>query len=156
MITVLILVLPSCISEYPSDGALLRRFERNEALLNDLVTQVQARPDIDILRRNVVFYEDGRREAPGEEADLRKMMRRLNLEVIAARGSGETSVYLELAPNPWSLTFDLVNATKGYAYLLNPPSPTRLVDNLQEVGNVHATHYKPIKSNWYLFLTIRD
>ena len=80
------------------------------------------------------------------------MMKRLNLEAVTAL-DGETAIYLELVSRPWPLTFGFVNADKGYAYLVMPPHPNFVVNELDEE---FGTQYKLIKANWYLFMTVRD
>lgn len=137
---------------------MIRRFEQHEATFQELVNKIEARPDIDFLLRNVVFYEDGSRVEPGNEAELRTLMRQLNLYAISAPGPSEWGIYMELRGN--NLGLSRAGRHKGYAYLTTLPAPNWIVEDLDEIGYSglfgSLDVYKPIKGNWHLYLEIRD
>ena len=152
-------VLFSGRSTYPSDEALIRRFERNEAMFSELVSQLQARPDIAYLGYNVAFYDGrGRVTEPGEEKELRALMGRLRLMSVNPDDDDGPDVYMEITPSGGSLGSS--NKTKGYARLSTPPIPVRTVGNLDAIGQVGAVadlyFYRHMKGNWYLYLKIQS
>ena len=135
-----------------------RRFEKNEATFNELISQLRSRPDIDYLGRNVVYYEDGRRaDGPEAESNFRALMKRLNLDTIWARGGSEANIYLELVRKNYIWVSP--DGYKGYTYMFTPPHPDRTakdLDALNHVGYGSLTHYKHLKGNWYLYIEFRD
>ena len=137
---------------YPSDAAMIRHFERNEATFDELLERMRLRPDITHLRRGVVFSRtDGHVTELGAEGELKALMRRLNLNAVS---NGERSVYMEFVEN--SLAFDFADEYKGYAYLITPPNPNRLVEDLDALGHIGTASYvyffRHLKGNWYLYL----
>ncbi len=134
----LLFLLSGCMSPYPSDETLIKRFEKNEGMFNDILNQLQARPDIGYLQRDVAFYSGRSRVTePGEEKELRGLMEQLQLLDVNPEDDGGTDVYMELVRNNAALSG--ANRFKGYAYLSQPPLKFRTVENLDAVGDVGSS-----------------
>ena len=155
----LLFLLSGCMSPYPTDETLIKRFEKNEGMFNDILNQLQARPDIGYLQRDVAFYSGrGRVTEPGEEKELRTLMGQLGLVDINPDGD-LTMVHMGLTRNS-SIFTGRGDIFKGYAYLSEPPLPIRTVEDLGAIGDFSApadvNFYRHVKGNWYLYLKIQD
>ncbi len=134
-------------SNYPSDEAMMRQFRWQEATFDELAELMQDRPDIRTLRRDRVFYEASPHPVePGNEPELRRLMKRLRIESVRRTSA---SVRMELIGNDTALFH---SNPKGFVYLLEPPHPNSLVEDLDEVENHGRTYYRHIKGNWYLYV----
>ena len=137
---------------------MIRHFKKNEATFDELLNQLQFKPEIDTVRRTIVFYEDGRRVTESDaEREVKKLMKRLGLEVVSARGGHDENVYMELVPNKLSVGW--TGEIKGYAHIRKSSYPTKTFENLDTLENIsftNAIYLKHIKDDWYIYLETLD
>ena len=154
-------LLTSCLSKYPSDDAMVKRFDKNRSSYESLLKEVVRRQDIRLVASDAIAYSNMWRETDrgnNVEPELQSAVRKLGLgEVRISRGE-EVRVYFQL-PNNSTLLTDLFgeypyHVLKGYAYL--PAPPLALVADLSAIDgddiDGDSTYYEHIEGNWYLYL----
>ena len=158
----IIILLTGCLSKYPSDDTMVRRFDRQRASYESLLEGVAKRKDVRLVAPDAIAYSNIWRSTDWDnnvEPELQAAVRKLRLGEVRIYRGEEVSVYFQL-PSHSTLLTDLYgeypyHVLKGYAYL--PTPPLSLFDDLSVFdkddlvgdGNYYFEH---IEGNWYLYL----
>ncbi len=154
-----------------SDKAMIRHFQKNEQLFNELATSALRANDLRILRscdgppcyRNratetyYAILEDGERVETGF-GNLSEIMNTLDLASLDIEHGGyKKEVYMRRSKRREMTLFDPESsyAVKGYLYSTEPVDPNRLEDKLESSSLYNNDlRFRHIAGSWYLYISI--
>lgn len=131
----------------PSDWRLIRRFERNEAVFNELRDAVRGEGGLESI--SLARVEPADFEAVGISSEqletYRTQMKRLKVLWVNEIREEPENVYFGVKYRGSSIE-------KYYRYLDSPPTTGTIVEKIR-VADVEAfgTVYRPIGDGWYLY-----
>lgn len=130
----------------PSDWRLIRRFERNETLFNELRGAVQGEGGLEaiFLERVEPPYPEAFGISPEQLTDYRIKMKRLGLRSVTEQRSASNVMFS--VKNTRSLV------VKDYLYLECFPRAGTTVEKIHvDDVKVFGALYRPIRDGWYLY-----
>ena len=153
-----------------SDKAMIRHFQKNEQLFNELATSALQANDLRILRscdgppcyRNratktyYAILEDGERVETGF-GNLSEIMNSLDLASLNVERGNYKKVYMRRSKRREMTLFDTESsyAVKGYLYSTEPVDPSRLEDKLESSSLFNNDlRFRHIDGPWYLYISI--
>ena len=152
----LLLLLTSC--GLPSDKNMVRTFEKQKPLFEEVVAYFQANPEIRAVSNRGVHpsfvHYTNRPRAEGADARLEELLDTLKLESVG-RSTRRTpgGVFLDYQLVGYGLGPDY--KVKGFTYLPKAPSKRDLAPSLDDIPTKSLSPipiYKHLQGNWYLYI----
>lgn len=146
--TFLLLSVINFYTSPPSDWRLIRRFERNEALFNELRDAVQGDGGLESISLEHVSPTDFETVGVslGQLKHYRRAMKRLGVKGVDEGGKYQKVQYIS-----FSLVRNGSNIYKSYIYQQTPPFSEQIVEEItEEAIDSNREVYRPIEDGWYL------